>query len=60
MKITDCLGENSETSVWLDFALSSNYIMPEQHQKLLALNDEVGKLLTFMHNNPEKFGVIPL
>lgn len=60
MKITDCLGENSETSVWLDFALSCNYIMPELHQKQLALNDEVGKLLTFMHNNPEKFGVMPL
>ena len=60
MKITDCLGENSETSVWLDFALSCNYITTDLHIKQIEINEEVGKLLTFMHNNPDKFGVSPL
>jgi len=27
---------------------------------LIELNNEVGKLLTYMMNNPEKFGVTPL
>lgn len=60
LKITDCLGENSETSVWLDFALSCNYITTDLHNKQIEINEEVGKLLTFMHNNPDKFGVSPL
>jgi four helix bundle protein len=31
-KITDCDAENSETDVWLDFALACKYISPEQHE----------------------------
>jgi len=41
MKITDCLGENSETSVWLDFALSCNYITTDLHKKQIEINEEV-------------------
>jgi four helix bundle protein len=58
LKITDCLGENSETLVWLDFSLNCKYISPEDHAQLIELNGEVGKLLSYMFNNPEKFGVI--
>lgn len=57
LKITDCLGENSETLVWLDFSLNCNYITQEQYENNIKLNEEVGKLLMFMYNNPEKFGV---
>ncbi len=60
LKITDCLGENSESLVWLDFALNCNYINSEIYKKYFELNAEVGKLLTHMYNNPDKYGVIPL
>ena len=60
LKISDCLGENSETLVWLDFSLNCKYITDEIYQKQILLNEEVGKLLSFMKNNPDKFGVSPL
>lgn len=60
MKITDCLGENSETLVWLDFSLKCNYITNESYLQLVTVNEEVGKLLSYMFNNPDKFGVSPL
>src|ERR1035437_522486 len=60
LKISDCLGENSETLVWLDFSLSCHYITEDNYKKQLELNDEVGKLLSYMLNNPDKFGVTPL
>lgn len=57
LKITDCLGENSETQVWLDIALDCNYISTETYDELSQINDETGKLLMYIYNNPEKFGV---
>jgi four helix bundle protein len=60
LKITDCLGENSETVVWLDFALHCKYINIDIYNKQLELNFEVGKLLSHMYNNPDKYGVSPL
>jgi len=57
LKITDCLGENGETEIWLDFALDCNYINENEYNDLINLNEEVGKLLVYMYNNPEKFGV---
>ena len=60
LKISDCLGENSETLVWLDFSLNCNYITEENYKIKTALNEEVGRLLTYMLNNPEKIGVAPL
>jgi four helix bundle protein len=58
LKMTDCLGENSETQVWLEFAFHCNYIENEKYQEMYKKNDEIGKLLLYMYNNPEKFGVI--
>ena len=56
-KITDCQMENSETEVWLDFSLECKYITEEAYNKrLLALNDEVGKLLYHIYSNPNKYG----
>ncbi len=60
LKMTDCLGENSETLVWLDFALHCKYISLDTHNQYIKINEEVGKLLSYMYNNPERFGVAPL
>ncbi|RAJ11777.1 four helix bundle protein [Olleya aquimaris] len=56
-KLTDCDGENSETSTWLDFAFKCNYISKEEYIKLINQSTEIGKLINYMINNPEKFGV---
>ena len=54
-KLTDALGEEYETEVWLDFSFESNYINKETHDKLLTEYDEVRKILLSMITNPEKF-----
>jgi four helix bundle protein len=55
-KLTDSDGENSETVVWLDFALACEYLNSEIHKSLYNECLEIGKLLNFMMNNPDKFG----
>jgi len=54
-KISDCDAENSETGVWIDFALTCEYISEELHQELIVKNEEVGRMLHHMINNPEKY-----
>jgi len=54
-KLCDADTENSETQVWLEFAKDCKYISPEEYYKLLAKNEEVGKLIGYMINNPDKF-----
>lgn len=54
--LTDCDGENSETSTWLDFALECEYISNEMHNDLNEKSLEIGKLINYMINNPDKFG----
>jgi four helix bundle protein len=54
-KVTDSDMENSETSGWLDFALSCKYIDKAIHEKSIHKNEEIGKLLYHMINNPEKY-----
>ncbi len=55
-KLTDADAENSETQVWLDFALSCQYLEQERHKELQEQAEEVGKLIAFMINNPGRFG----
>ena len=55
-KLTDCDGENSETNVWLDFAIACNYISNEDFDSLSSKTIEIGKLINYMINNPDKFG----
>ena len=55
-KLTDSDGENSETVVWLDFALACEYMDSQTHQFLYDECLEIGKLLNYMMNNPDKFG----
>ncbi|HEY5772310.1 MAG TPA: four helix bundle protein [Chitinophagaceae bacterium] len=54
-KVTDSDMENSETSGWLDFALACKYIDEGLHAKYLSRNEEIGRLLNHMINNPEKY-----
>ena len=54
-KLTDCAGECAETDTSLDFAMECGYITADQHSEMTALNTEVGKMLTSMLTNPEKF-----
>ncbi len=55
-KLTDSDGENSETAAWLDFADACKYIDQETHVSLISECTEIGKLLNYMINNPDKFG----
>ncbi|WP_422105693.1 four helix bundle protein [Winogradskyella sp.] len=56
-KLTDADGENSESSTWLDFAYECSYITKQEHNNLSKQVEEVGRLINYMINNPEKFGV---
>ena len=56
-KLTDADSENLETQTWVQFALTCNYITKIEHNELLIKSEEVGKLLNYMMNHPEKFGV---
>ena len=55
-KLTDCDAENSETNVWLEFSFKCNYINSDVYNNLAEQNIEIGKLINYMINNPEKFG----
>lgn len=55
-KLTDSDAENSETNVWLEFALRCNYISEEQYIELTTKTIETGKIINYMMNHPEKFG----
>jgi four helix bundle protein len=54
-KLTDCDGENSETSSSIDFARACGYITMEQHEELSNLCQEIGKMLGSMIKNPGPF-----
>lgn len=54
-KLSDSLGEEFETEVWISFSKDCNYIDLETCNKLLKGYDEVRKMLISMMNNPEKF-----
>lgn len=55
-KLTDSDAENLETQGWLQFSLACEYIDKPVYTNLLSQNLEVGKLIHYMINNPEKFG----
>lgn len=54
-KITDSAGENYETQAWLDIALDEGYIDEQTYKSLVAQSEEIGKLLSYMEHNPERF-----
>jgi four helix bundle protein len=54
-KSSDADMENTETRVWLDFALACEYLNKELWQVFDEKAIEVGKLLNHMIENPEKY-----
>jgi four helix bundle protein len=54
-KLNDAETENTEVQVWLDFSLACKYISENKYRELIGKNNEVGKLVWFMINNPDKF-----
>jgi len=54
-KLTDADMENSETNVWIDFSFGCKYITEQEHISLSKRNEEVGKMLGEMIQNPGKF-----
>lgn len=55
-KLSDSDSENSETLTWLLFALECGYLNKNTFDNLSSENLEVGKLINYMMNNPNKFG----
>ncbi len=53
-KVSDSDTENTETNVWIDFSLACKYITHEKHTQMSLRNEEIGRLLHHMINNPEK------
>lgn len=54
-KLADSDAEATETLVWLDFARDCGYMARKEHESLTAAYEEVGKMLSSMIRNPEKF-----
>ncbi len=54
-KISDADMENSETQVWLDFAINCAYISDEIYQDFNNRSHEIGRLLNNMIHNPAKY-----
>lgn len=54
-KLTDSDAENAETQTWLEYSLACNYIANETFTELTTKSLEVGKLINYMINNPDKF-----
>ena len=56
-KLTDLDAENSETQVWLGFALACRCNDQLTFDRLNNRSQEIGWLLAYMINKPEKFSV---
>jgi four helix bundle protein len=54
-KLSDALGEEHETEVWLDFSRDCKYITTETHAQFIKEYDEVRRMPISMMNTPEKF-----
>jgi four helix bundle protein len=54
-KLSDADMENTETQVSLDFANACNYLNQDKYQELIEKSEEVGRMLSHMVENPEKF-----
>ena len=54
-KLTDCNGENRETDSSLDFARDCGYMTARQHEELVHLNREMGRMPGSMIKDPRSF-----
>ena len=55
LKLSDSLGEEYETEVWLDYSKDCTYITASTHSDLMNRYDEVRKMLISIINHPEKW-----
>lgn len=55
-KLSDSDMENTETQVWLNFSLACKYIDEATFNELDQNVVEIGRLLNYMMENPDKFG----
>jgi four helix bundle protein len=54
-KLSDSLGEEMETEVWLHFCFKHQYITSNEYQDMTKLYREIRMMLTSMINNSDKF-----
>ena len=54
-KISDALGEEFETEVWLNMSYDLQYIDSDKHNQILSGYNEIRKMLISILNSPEKF-----
>ena len=54
-KMSDADMENSETLVWLDYAIECKYLSREIYNDYLSRCLEVGRLISAVIKNPSKF-----
>jgi four helix bundle protein len=54
-KVSDADMENTETQIWLDFALEFKYLNREDHENLSNISEEIGRLLNHMMQNPARY-----
>ena len=54
-KTTDADMENTETQVWLDFALACEYISKNVYAEFISRSEEIGRLLNHMIEHPDKY-----
>jgi four helix bundle protein len=54
-KMADADGEATETQVWLEFAVSCDYLPRERQLRLIEGYEELGRMLGGMIAHPEKF-----
>jgi four helix bundle protein len=55
VKVSDADTENSETQVWLDFALACGYMKDDKIAELEKDTIEIGRMLNHMIRYPEKY-----
>ena len=54
-KLADSDAENTETEIWLKFSADCKYISETVFSNLTERCSEVGRLLGYMINNPDKY-----
>ena len=54
-KLTDSDSENAETQTWLEYSLACKYISNNDFIDLTNKSLEIGRLINYMINNPNKF-----
>jgi four helix bundle protein len=54
-KLSDADMENTETQVWLNFAMECNYLSTENHLQCMNSSKEIGRMIDYMIHHPDKF-----